>query len=67
MNVISSSVKISTAQNGMIDLITSSILDPLTLQPTKSAVPTGGVAIQTDRLEVVISEVVGCIPSCVAF
>ena len=42
---MANSVTINTAQNGMILLITFSILEPLTLQPTNSAVPTGGVAI----------------------
>lgn len=45
---------INTAQNGNTARITLSILAPLTLQPTNSAVPTGGVAIPMHRLKMII-------------
>jgi len=52
--VIKRSVTISTPQNGRILFITFSIFEPLTLQPTNNAVPTGGVAIPIQRLKMII-------------
>ena len=54
IKVMANSVTINTAQNGMILLITFSILEPLTLQPTNSAVPTGGVAMPIHKLKIII-------------